>query len=143
SALLPMRDRDTGRINLTLKSLDAGEALRAVGGVPIRMEGQVSGTVKGTITAAAPDRPRSMSADVDLSAPRLRVQGVPAERLRGTVHYRDQEAIYELQADALGGKVQLDGRVPVGAEKESREGEGRLRSRGARLSRLGDALEVE
>lgn len=135
----PTRETETGRFNLTLKGVDAAEVLRAVAGdVPVRVEGRLSGTVKGTITPAAPGKPRDVSADVDVTAPRLVVQRIPADRLSGTIRYRRGETVYDLQAEALGGKVRLEGRLPAAGRREGASGT--LRLRDARVSRLLTAL---
>ena len=88
-----------------------GDLVRDVPAVPLRLEGKVGGTIKGTMPAATGGE-RSFDADVDLSAPKLRVQGLPTEKLTGTVNYRKGVGEYHLKGGLLGGTFELDGRIP-------------------------------
>src|SRR5207249_4298177 len=74
-------------------------------------------------------------------APHLRVQGIPTERLRGTVGYRQGVAEYHFEGETLGGRFRLDGRLPPPKRRPAEPpSEGRLRIEGAQLARLGELL---
>jgi hypothetical protein len=144
SATLPLGRDEAGKVALTLKGIEAAEALKALTEAPLSVEGKLSGSVEATIPPAkGKDGARPISADVNVTAPDLRVQRISAERLTGKVRYRDGQVEYELNADALGGKVRIDGRLPAAAPpKKEREPEGHLRLRGVRLRRLLLALRL-
>ncbi len=149
SATLPLGRDEAGKVALTLKGIEAAEALKALTEARLNIAGKLSGSVEATIPPAkGKDGTRPVSADVNVTAPDLRVQRISAERLTGKVRYRDGQVEYDLQADALGGKVRIDGRLPAAAppKKEREPGvrgrnapdapEGNLRLRGVRLRRL-------
>src|SRR5581483_2321256 len=97
-------------------------------------------------------------ADIDLTAPKLRVQGVPTEKLTGTVSYHKGAGEYHLKGGLLGGSFELDGRIPPRpADKEkapekpqpvglrlqappAAPPDSHLHIRRAQLGRLGEAL---
>src|SRR4029453_16287104 len=84
--------------------------------IPVRLEGRAGGTFDGTLQTAKEGNGRAFTSRTDLSAARLRVQGIPAERLQGSVDYRAGEVEYKLEGRTLGGSFTLDGKVP--AKKE-------------------------
>ena len=118
-----------------VESLTLAKALPAV---PVRLEGRVSGTVAATLAATPPDKPRDTSARVELTAPRLRVQNIPTQKVRADVTYRSGKADYRLEGESLGGTFKLEGSVPATAEKDAPEG--KLTIENVRLSRLGDVF---
>jgi translocation and assembly module TamB len=137
SATFPLREGESGKVDLALNGVEAGQAVKALTDAALSVEGKLSGTVAATITEPkGKGGARAVAADVDFKAPGLRVQRINAERLSGKVHCRNGEVDYELQADALGGKIKLDGRLPPAAPKKGREPEGHLRLRGVRVPRL-------
>jgi hypothetical protein len=143
SAVVPWDDSAAGRADLHVDGVDARALTAALPAVPVRLEGTVSGRLTGELTAAAPGRPRTATGRLDLTAPRLRVQNVPAERLKGTVDYRAGRTEYRLEGAILGGVFRLEGVLPPPREEKEEAQpppDGRFRLEGARLSRLGDAL---
>ncbi len=90
---------------------------------------------------------------MEFTAPKLRVQGIPTEKLKGTIDSRDGKTSYSLQGESLGGTFTLKGDLtPRKEEKEKEEekpdpdkqpvGQGRLEVRDARLARLWDAFNI-
>src|SRR5262249_16345999 len=77
---------------------------------PLRLEGKASGKVTGTLPATGGER--GFEGEVELSAPKLRVQNLPAEKLTGTMTYRKGVGEYHLKGELLGGTFDLDGRIP-------------------------------
>jgi hypothetical protein len=156
SADVPLSAKREGKLDLTIKNVDASDLVRDVPAVPLRLEGKVSGTIKGTLPEEKGER--RLDADVDLSAPKLRVQGLPTEKLTGTVTYRNGSGEYHLKGGLLGGSFELDGRIPPRTEEKGggpakpplpvgfRQAQpapppdSHLSIRGAQLGRLGEAL---
>src|SRR6202035_3967108 len=88
-------------------------------------------------------RDRVFSGKIDLKAPKLKVQEVPAERFHGTVDYRKGIAEYHLEGETLGGSFHLDGQLPPTGSSPAEPpqgGQGRLRIQGVRLAQLWQAL---
>ncbi len=142
---VPLSAKREGKIDLRIEGVDAGALVRDVPALPLRLEGKVGGTVKGTLPAANGER--FFDADVDLSAPKLRVQGLPTEKLTGTVSYHKGVGEYHLKGGLLGGTFDLDGRIPprpateaAPPAKPAPPPDSHLHIRGAQLGRLGEAL---
>jgi hypothetical protein len=113
TAVVPVAATAEGRADLRLQGVDAEAFSKAVPAVPVRVEGQVSGTVTGRLAAARPGRPRALSAQIDLKAPRLRVEDIPTERVTARVDYEaGGVAQYTLQGESLGGRFKLQGKLP-------------------------------
>lgn len=143
SADVPFVDEKAGKFNVKFTDFDAGIATRQLKEFPVRLTGRISGGVAGTIPAAEKGKPRTMTAEVDLSAPKMTVQGIPAERLSGAVKY-DRGAIdYSLEGRSLGGTFDVKGRYPQKANppaKPNPADKGSFRGRSLDLGRLGAAL---
>jgi hypothetical protein len=144
SAFLPLRETATGSVDLSIANVDAAALTKAVPGFPFLVEGEVSGSVAGKL-ASAPGKPRELTTQVELAAPKLRVRGIPAEKLHGTVRYRSGAGDYSLGGELLGGKFKLEGKLPPRPETQDKlkEPEGRLQLEGVRLDRLWQALRLE
>jgi len=140
-AVVPLRPTVAGSGDLTLKDVDVGELLKRQN-LPLPVEGKADGVVKGTIPAAEPGQERPVSVAVDLKASRLLVQGIEADGLQGKLNYADGELAYDLEAKTLGGRLQVEGKVP----REVHEGQevkgGTLKLQGARLEWLSGLFKV-
>ena len=141
-ATVPLRGAEPGTASLHFRDLDVGGLQKDLPAIPFTLEGKASGSVEGTLPAAGAIRERSATAKVDLEAPRLRVQGIPTERLRGTVDYRRGTVDYRFEGETLGGKFHLDGQLPPAAEPAPPGKEGHLQVEGARLSRVAAELRL-
>lgn len=141
-ATLPLRPAAPGSADLAFKDLGLADLERDLPSLPVRVEGRADGTIRANLPAAGARGKRRLAARLDLKAPQLRVQGIPAERLHGSVDYAGNAVDYRLQGETLGGTFDLNGSVPTGDPKaeERQGGHGLLTVRGARLSRLGPAL---
>lgn len=112
SVALPLKAGAEGDVALRLADVDAAALARDVAVIPFRLEGRVSGSVNGKFIALAADKPRGITADVELTAPSLRLQGVPIERVRGSVAYRGGAGSYRLEGELAGGTFKVEGPLP-------------------------------
>ncbi len=146
SAVVPVKPAQPGQVDLKVQGVDVQQLARSLPRMPVRLEGKVSGSVTGKIAAAAPDKPRAVNTDIELTAPLLRVQGIPAQKLSASVEYRAGEADYRLTGETLGGKFRLRGKLPPRTQAPPpappAAGQGRLEVEGVRLRRLWAALRV-
>jgi translocation and assembly module TamB len=164
-----------GRVSLDFKDLDVGafvgDLLAAATPAGERTGGRrapvpIQGQADGTLTATLPVGERDLSAKVELRSSRLRVQGLLAERVRGTLGYRKGVCEYHLEGAMAGGTIKLDGTAPARGSRPSEPppsqppeasrsrdvilvhqpaappGEGRLRVEGAQLGQLLEGLGV-
>src|SRR5205814_9697697 len=87
---------------------------------------------------------RAVGVKLGLQAPLLRGQGLEAGGLTGKVGEQGEDIVYDFEAKALGGTVQVEGKVPPRGEAEGEEGgAGKLEVRGLRLDRLGPLFGVK
>lgn len=153
SATVPLQAAEPGDINLHLQNVDVGDLGRDVAAMPFHLEGQANGRVTGKFAEKRPGQDRELTAEMDLQAQRLRVQGIPTEGLRGTLNYRQGVLGYHFEGQSLGGTFELEGQVPPAKPRpapalpeqrppdaRSGTGEGHLRVREANLERLWEAL---
>ncbi len=121
SARLPLGATEPGSADLNVRHLDVQAMAKALPAFPVRLEGKVSGTVKGQLSAAAEDKPRTWTSQVEVTAPQLRVQGIPAERLKGTIDSRAGKTTYNLQGETLGGTFTIKGDLPLPPKEEEKK----------------------
>lgn len=112
AAVLPLHEADEGSLDLAVKDVDAGPAVKALLGGALAVKGRLSGRVQGTITGNIGPQHRSLRAAVDLTGKELRVRGIPTDRVRGTVRHGDGRTAYALEAEARGVRVAVEGQVP-------------------------------
>ena len=129
----------------TFRAIDASRIVAAMPGQDLKMTGKADGRVAFSIPADV----SSLEATVNLSAPDLTVQGVPAEQVEASVHAAEGALRYELTAESLGGKIRFRGDFPLKAAASSgREAAARpaadaeLRAAGFALDRLWRAVGV-
>jgi hypothetical protein len=102
-----------GKADLRLQAVDAQALGKAVPAVPVRLEGQVSGTIHGLLTPAAPTKPPALSAQIELTAPQLKVQGIPTQKVSGSIDFQPGGTPkYRLEGESLGGRFKLEGKLP-------------------------------
>ena len=109
--------------------------------MPVRLDGRATGQLEGSLSAAEAGRPREFTSKLELQAPQLRVQGIPTERLHGSIDYRNQAVTYRFEGETLGGRFNLNGQIPSTAA-ESAPPEGHFHVEGARLGRLAEILGI-
>jgi hypothetical protein len=139
SADVPFAADKGGTFGVTFKELDAAGAAELVPDFPVRIAGKVSGSVGGTIPPAKPGQSRVGNLDVNITAPKLVVQGIPADSLAGKATVRGSALEYELEGKTLGGGFELKGRYPGQKKEPPNAGgphRGSFRLRGVELSRI-------
>lgn len=137
SADLPLLPSAKGDLNVTFTDVDATAIGKSFPNLPVRVTGQLSGQVKGTIPAAKPNAARATTADVNVTAEKLTVQGIPASKLTGKLSLVGDAVKYELEGKTLGGSFEVNGQYP-----EQKDENGSLRLRGIDLARLTEALQL-
>jgi uncharacterized protein involved in outer membrane biogenesis len=154
SAVMPLRDEEGGSIDLAVKGLDVGGLVKDLKGFPLRLSGEASGKLEGKLNPAKAGGERELISQLNLDAPRLLVQNVPAEKIRARINYQSGVVRYKVEGSALGGTFDIEGRWPAtvkpaaGEQPEEqnppedppRGTEGTIRFRQARLGRLMRAL---
>gem|GEM_PF-7106188 len=130
---IPLGD-GAGAVTLGLKGLKLDELSDQFPKTArLKLEGVADGTVELTISANAPNRPRAIRADLTLTADSLKLQGIPAEKIVGTIDYRDGRVKYGLKGSALGGEFEVTGAYPPDASPDL---PGKVSIRGVRLDKL-------
>ncbi|HJZ93131.1 MAG TPA: hypothetical protein VKE40_19800, partial [Gemmataceae bacterium] len=115
---IPFRESVAGTGTLKLQNLDLADLSKAlVSGVDLRLEGKAGGAMNLRSPAAGEGESRGMKAEIELRSPALKVRGIPAKRLKGTLEYADGVAQYRLVAEALGGEVEISGQYPPDGKK--------------------------
>jgi hypothetical protein len=150
----PLRDDAAATGSLKLDNLDLGELSKSVmEGGTIKMEGRATGTVKLRSPAAGEGK-RGATAEVDLQAPSMKLQGLPAKKIKGVANYASGVLNYTLTGEALGGTFEVAGQYPPAGKKdpakpaEKKEPPkkdagldlGRIKLRGMQLSKLWDLV---
>ncbi len=148
----PFHPDKAGDVDLSFKEVDLAAAAAFVPDFPVRITGAVSGKLSGTIPAAKAGHGRIGNIDLDLTAAKLTIQNIPAERLVGKAAVRNGEIDYALEGKTLGGSFEVKGRYP-GREKknagppaagEPKKGDqGTLRVTGVDLAKLAGVMKLE
>lgn len=143
-ATLPLTPKAVGNVELRLSRIDAHQLAKDLP-FPFKLEGTVDGIVKGSVPPAEGAKGRTAALDVDLTAPRLRVQNIPAEKLHARVEYHKGALDYKLEGHTLGGTFELEGQVPLAGSPAAPPApkEGKLIVRGIQLARLAEALRLK
>ena len=151
---VPVRADVAGAGSLKLDKIDLGELSKGLlAGGALRLEGRAAGTIK-LRSPAAGEGERGATADVDLQAPSMKLQGIPARKIKGTASYRSGVLKYTLKGEALGGTFDVEGQYPPpGAKAPAGPPEkkgppkkdagldlGRVKLRGMQLSKLWDLV---
>ncbi|MGC4548874.1 hypothetical protein, partial [Escherichia coli] len=76
-ALIPLRPRIPGDIDVVFEKVDVGSLTKAVVVVPFAVRGDASGSISGALGPVLANGKREFTGDVDLQASRLVVQNIP------------------------------------------------------------------
>lgn len=138
-ATVPLETGAVAPIALGFQRVDLGAIARDARLLPFPIAVTADGRVTGTLTTPSKGSLPQFNGELALTAPRLVVREVPAEKLTGNVVFRPEALDYRLQGQILGGAFQVDGRTPRGQTAQTR-GDGRFTLRGALLSRFAPAF---
>ena len=141
-ATVPVVGDKPGSFAVGFKGVNAGKLTAAIPKSPVSVQGKVGGKFTGTIPPVRNFDATKLTGDLDLNAPQLVVQGVPTTKLAGKVGYRPGAITYDLKADALGGKVAVEGTYPLADDPDAAPAGGTVRLDRLRLSAVGRALQV-
>jgi translocation and assembly module TamB len=140
----PFNPANAGDFSLAFKNVDASAAAAFVPDFPIKVTGSLSGKVSGDIPAAKDGMSRIGNLNVDVTAPKLTVQNIPAERLVGKAAIKNGAIDYSLEGKTLGGSFEVKGQYPGTAKKEAapKGPRGSLRINDFNLARLAPELKL-
>jgi len=144
TAVLPFDPSATGNLDLNVKDLNVKKLVKDLK-MPFAMDGNVGGQLKGTFPPVEKGKERTATLHLDLNAPKMRVQNIPAEKLVGTVAYEKGAIDYKLKGSTLGGTFDLEGQIPSNAKpadelKKQESKKGRLLISGVQIARLFQSL---
>jgi hypothetical protein len=143
SADVPLGRDAAGDFKLAFKDIDAAAVLATFPSIPVRLTGTISGDITGKLPATQADEARAVSADVNLAAPELTVQGIPAEKLVGKLSVAGSTLRYELEGQLkTGGSFEVKGQYPE-AKKGEKEEDGVIVVRSLDLGGLSRALRLQ
>ncbi len=111
SAVVPFRAAAAGAINLQAKNVDVAALARALPALPVQIAGRVNGTLKADLPPTAPDKERMLEGKLDLQAPSLRVQHVPATNVQVALVYKNGLLDYRVVGEALAGSMEISGQA--------------------------------
>ena len=156
---LPLTGNKPGDFDIQFKGIDTGALTKEIPNSPINLSGVVNGHFKGTLPPVPAFDATKIVGKLDLEAPKLVVQGIPATKLRGNVGYKPGAIAYDLKGDAFGGDFDVVGEYPLGTapagqpapapkDKKGQEeaaglGSGKLRINRVQLERLGPTLKID
>lgn len=141
TADIPLAPEAAGRLDLSFQDIDSVAVSTTFPVLPVRLTGRVSGQVTSIIPPTAGGKPREYSAALTLDAPRLTIQGIPAERLTGKVTVVGRDIEYKLEGHALGGTFDIIGKHPVErAPVDDSKEHGAVQLRGMDLGRLAGVI---
>jgi hypothetical protein len=109
------------------------------GRLPVSADGKVqtAATFNGTTA------PLQLQGKLDLKAPKLRVQNIPAQQIHATVGYQNGIVDYRLEGRSLGGTFELEGQIPPTDSDDKRTNKkGHLQIKNLQIHRLLEAFNV-
>jgi hypothetical protein len=113
SGEVPLRDDVAGKVSVDAHNVELGELSKQLPPtVKVRIDGQASGSLTASIAPRKGSAPRAVTAELELSAPKLRLQNIVVERITGTASLSGGRLNYQLKGRAFGGDVTIDGQYP-------------------------------
>jgi len=152
---VPLQEDVPGTGMLKLENLDLGELSKnLLAGANLKLEGKAAGQVKLRAPAAGEGESREAIAELDLQAPTLKLQNIPARKIKGAATYVAGVLKYSLTGEALGGQFEVAGQFPPPPKKGGPKADekkappkkdagldlGRVKLRSMQLSRLWDVI---
>ena len=108
-ATVPLKGSQPIAGSASLNAIDTGRLSASIPGREIHMTGKAS----GSLSFSVPPDASALTASVQLAAPDLTVQGIPARKVRASVQASEGSARYVLTAESLGGSFSFKGAVPI------------------------------
>lgn len=127
----------------TLKGIDTAQITTALPGEGLKLTGKADGQAAFALNDA-----RTLEANVQVTAPDLTVQGIPAEEVLVSLKAREKALNYEVTAKSLGGRIKFLGDIPLSLAAPEGGGtpfslaNGELRYVGFALSQVWKALGI-
>ena len=81
SVTLPLKEVVGGDAQFKIEAVEVQKLSKAVTLVPVQLEGRISGTVSGSLSASAPGKLRELMTQMDLNSPRMRRCGHPSREI--------------------------------------------------------------
>jgi hypothetical protein len=123
---IPFKADVAGTGALKLDNLDLGELSKTLlASSNLKLEGKAAGTLKVRSPAAGEGSSRVATAEVDLQAPSMKLQGIPAKKIKGAATYGAGVLKYVLTGEALGGSFEVAGQYPPEPKKTPPKLEGK------------------
>lgn len=146
SFAIPFQSTVASEGNLKLTKINLGEITKALPiGDAVKLQGTAGGVLALRIPAAGEGVPRQIDAVVELRAPKLMLQNLPAEKIKVDARFIGGVARYKLSGDALGGQFEVEGQYPPAKKPEPKKVEpkkepelplGKIRLKGVQLSKI-------
>ncbi len=138
-ARVPVRGDRPIEGTIRLKRVDTAE-LSAEAPKSWRMTGVADGQGRFRLRPGSGGKGPDMEADAQLEAPELTVRGVSATALGITLTMRDGVPRFDVQAESLGGSIQLTGDAHIGADPKDDEIHADVNAIAVQLYEIWDAL---
>ncbi len=120
----------------TLEKLDMAGVATAIPGQRLKLSGEAGGKLGFAIASDI----SKLETNIALSAPTLKVDGIPVEQVQASLVAHKGVVSYVLSADSLGGRLRFDGSVPLADISAGKAAEGELRATDLGLEPLWKAL---
>jgi hypothetical protein len=139
---IPTSGHQDLRGTLTFAGIDLARlaALELAGGPELM--GTAAGRVDYLVRRDAADNVPRLEANVALEAPDLTVEALHAKALQAIVTVRRQTLHYDIYAESLGGKIKLQGDVPLARTTDGPVLSGRVQAVGLELGELWNFMDL-
>jgi translocation and assembly module TamB len=112
-AALPLQPRESGSVDLHFQGIELGGLAASLPPLPIQLQGRADGTLKATFPPESPTGRRTWTTNLNLHSPRLKLEGMPVEKVDGSVASNSQVVQYRFSGETLGGTFHVEGKVPL------------------------------
>jgi translocation and assembly module TamB len=112
-ATLPLQPKETGSVDVRFEKLDLSTLAASLPPLPVRLEGRADGTLKANAAPILDKGSRDWVTDMSLRSNQLKLQGISAQAVAGTVTYKQQDLAYRFEGKTLGGTFQIEGKIPT------------------------------
>ena len=124
---------------ISLKRVDVAE-LSAEGPASWRMTGRADGQARFRLRPGSGGKGPDLEADAQLSADELTVRGMPADAVGISLTVRDGVPTFDIQAEGLGGSIQLSGDAHLAKDPKDDEVRAEVKAVALQLYEIWDVL---